>query len=230
VTVENNLRFPGQYFEAETGLHQNYFRDYDPGIGRYREPDPIGQLGALNLYAYVGNTPVNASDPHGLLTAVVYGVPVSGNPFGHIAIATSGQGVTSFGTDTPFGSSLTEYLLAQSSYRDQIVSIILTTPEEEAKIQEYLAQFYDQPLPKVPSADSHDTCATRTGGALAAAGFYDPRNPWSLLLSRPRLGVHSSLPEASAFAGGFYSNGLSISIPQGTVRIPEVELWRSFNP
>ncbi len=37
-----NLRFPGQYYDAETGLHYNYFRDYDPTIGRYVESDPIG--------------------------------------------------------------------------------------------------------------------------------------------------------------------------------------------
>jgi len=41
-TVVNPLRFPGQYFDAETGLHQNFFRDYDPQLGRYIEPDPIG--------------------------------------------------------------------------------------------------------------------------------------------------------------------------------------------
>jgi RHS repeat-associated protein len=35
--------FPGQYFDQETGLHQNYFRDYDPKMGRYIEPDPIGE-------------------------------------------------------------------------------------------------------------------------------------------------------------------------------------------
>jgi RHS repeat-associated protein len=37
-----NLRFPGQYFDAETGLHYNYFRDYEPGVGRYIESDPVG--------------------------------------------------------------------------------------------------------------------------------------------------------------------------------------------
>jgi RHS repeat-associated protein len=36
-----NLRFPGQYFDAETGLHYNYFRDYDPSLGRYVESDPM---------------------------------------------------------------------------------------------------------------------------------------------------------------------------------------------
>ncbi len=40
-----NLRFPGQYYDAETGLHYNYFRDYDPSIGRYVESDPIGLMG-----------------------------------------------------------------------------------------------------------------------------------------------------------------------------------------
>jgi RHS repeat-associated protein len=61
-----NLRFPGQYYDAETGLHYNYFRDYDPSLGRYVESDPIGLRGGLNTYAYVENNPVNDIDPEGL--------------------------------------------------------------------------------------------------------------------------------------------------------------------
>lgn len=63
----NNLRFPGQYYDAETGNHYNYFRDYDPKIGRYVQKDPIGLDGGdVNLYAYVHNSSVNKTDPFGL--------------------------------------------------------------------------------------------------------------------------------------------------------------------
>ncbi|MCP4372356.1 MAG: RHS repeat-associated core domain-containing protein, partial [Deltaproteobacteria bacterium] len=66
--VTNNLRFPGQYFDPETGLHYNWFRYYDPGIGRYLRVDPIGFGGKdVNLYAYVWNGPVNWVDPWGLI-------------------------------------------------------------------------------------------------------------------------------------------------------------------
>jgi len=60
------IRFPGQYYDKETGLHYNYFRYYKPEIGRYLTPDPIGLLGGINPFIYVANNPINRIDPSGL--------------------------------------------------------------------------------------------------------------------------------------------------------------------
>jgi len=66
--IENNLRFPGQYYDAETGLHYNWWRYYDPGVGRYVRTDPIGfDGGDWNLYGYVQLTPLVWSDQDGLV-------------------------------------------------------------------------------------------------------------------------------------------------------------------
>jgi RHS repeat-associated protein len=69
-TIVNNFRFPGQYYDQETGLHYNYHRYYDPRTGRYLTADPIGFAGGINVFAYVGNDPINWSDLLGLSKAV----------------------------------------------------------------------------------------------------------------------------------------------------------------
>ncbi len=70
VTVANttplNLGFPGQYYDAESGLWNNGFRDYSPALGRYVESDPLGQAAGVNTYAYVGGNPLSNVDPLGL--------------------------------------------------------------------------------------------------------------------------------------------------------------------
>ena len=61
-----NLRYPGQYFDDESGLHYNYFRDYEPETGRYVQSDPIGQAGGRSTYGYVNAKPLTRSDFYGL--------------------------------------------------------------------------------------------------------------------------------------------------------------------
>ncbi|MDH0895718.1 MULTISPECIES: RHS repeat-associated core domain-containing protein [unclassified Pseudomonas] len=63
--VEQNLRYQGQYYDQETGLHYNRFRYYDPDCGRFVSQDPIGLLGGVNNYQYAPN-PVEWIDPWGL--------------------------------------------------------------------------------------------------------------------------------------------------------------------
>jgi RHS repeat-associated protein len=80
-----NLRFPGQFYDAETSKHYNYFRDYDASIGRYVESDPIGLRGGINTFGYAALAPTKYKDTYGLWIIVVppIGPPVVVPPIGH---------------------------------------------------------------------------------------------------------------------------------------------------
>ena len=65
LALEQNLRFPGQWFQAETGLHQNWMRDYDPTTGRYLQADPLGLVDGASVYGYARQSPVRWTDSTG---------------------------------------------------------------------------------------------------------------------------------------------------------------------
>ena len=65
-SVENNLRFPGQYYDQETGLYQNGWRTYAPSLGRYIQSDALGLNSGINTYIYALNNSIRFFDQDGL--------------------------------------------------------------------------------------------------------------------------------------------------------------------
>jgi RHS repeat-associated protein len=157
-TVENPFRFPGQYYDAETGLHYNYFRYYNPQTGRYITPDPIGLEGGVNLFSYVENNPMRLVDPWGLRKIILpQTIPgASGQPV--IIVHDTETGKNKIGwpekqTDNRF---IKEYLkLLAENVGDILIGLataaasieIIFTPEA---IEEYFKQFLPQPAEACP--------------------------------------------------------------------------------
>ncbi|MCX2784614.1 RHS repeat-associated core domain-containing protein [Microbulbifer thermotolerans] len=77
-----NLRFPGQIQGGEAAYYYNYFRDYDPSLGRYIQSDPIGLQGGINTYGYAYQNPVMYTDPNGLNPAAGCLAGAWGGPVG----------------------------------------------------------------------------------------------------------------------------------------------------
>jgi RHS repeat-associated protein len=70
-------RFPGQWFQSESGLHQNWMRDYDPTTGRYLQADPLGLIDGASVYGYVRQSPMMYTDPTGECPWCVFGAIVA---------------------------------------------------------------------------------------------------------------------------------------------------------
>lgn len=119
--VKNNLRFPGQYFDAETGGHWNFQRYYDAETGRYTQVDPIGFAGGVNLYVYVQNNSTNSTDPFGLIAGVDDAAVV-----GLVILTTATVGYL----ESPAGKD------ALKQIANDITTLTLKMEKEIARIQE----------------------------------------------------------------------------------------------
>nr|WP_306441347.1 RHS repeat-associated core domain-containing protein [Methyloversatilis sp. XJ19-13] len=84
-----NLRFPGQYYDEESGLHYNRHRYYVPRLGRYLSSDPIGIEGGTNTFAYANASPIRYIDPKGLVVGVDDAIVIGGTIAVGACIATN---------------------------------------------------------------------------------------------------------------------------------------------
>ena len=105
-SVEQHIRFPGQYADQETGYYYNYYRDYDPSLGRYIQSDPIGLRGGMNTYGYVYQNPLKYTDSKGLCPwcisgGIAAGVNVAGQLWqngGDVGSVDLGEAALAFAT------------------------------------------------------------------------------------------------------------------------------------
>ena len=149
-TFTYNLRFPGQYFDTETGTHYNRFRDYDPGVGRYIESDPIGLGGGINTFGYVQGNPLILSDPAGLATYQctrrLNNVPFRVGPLYHqyVCIGNPKDGYTCGGIG-PSGSMFdSPSVLEKDSMRPDLCE---KTQDDDTCVEECIAKRFKGPLP-----------------------------------------------------------------------------------
>jgi RHS repeat-associated protein len=167
----SRFAYTGQIQLPEAKLYYYKARVYDPMTGRFLQTDPIGYKDDIDWYAYVGADPLNKSDPTGTDMAVILAGPSKNNPFGHVAIAFSGKGVYSYGTQEKLGSSATNYTNSRlADGRTMTIVTLHTTPAQDAAAMKAFVAFTHSGKYAVIG----HSCVDAVKEALKAAGIVAP--------------------------------------------------------
>lgn len=185
-----NLRFPGQYFDAETGLSNNVNRDYDSSVGRYVQSDPIGLNGGLSTYASVNNSPLKYIDPEGtdgilLVNPTAAYIPLTGDYAGHAAVLVGNDqtgwiyysegGLDNNGgqitTSTYFADLATFENALGGEYTEQ--TGVPTTPGQDSAMYAWAGQHIEDPYSALTN-----NCGDFAAGVLQAGGINVQSNFW----------------------------------------------------
>jgi len=199
--VEQNLRFQGQYFDDETGLHYNTFRYYDPEVGRFVTQDPIGLEGGSNLYQYAPE-PHGWVDPLGLSCGKLHDkVIAEANQ-----VAAPGGKITAQQAATLKGNL--PVVQRRSAFQNQVAR------KEFVRDQDYLMKQWEVNTGRVwpEGATPHHVIPLESGGA---------NKWWNLMPTRGKLPNHSlpGIPGPHA-AGGVLRTTIQQSrkaLPPGTI-------------
>jgi RHS repeat-associated protein len=170
--VTQNLRFPGQYFDQETGLHYNYFRYYDPSTGRYITSDRIGLSDGPNTYAYAYQNPMAVYDPDGL--SGVYGLSNGGSrgQSSTVRRASESSGVPN--------QSLSD-ALSQNPNISKTFTVNWTTGREGLRIQPTVTKTYSTQCALVFGVGFKATSSVVGTVALQKAPAFFEAKGWSKL-------------------------------------------------
>jgi RHS repeat-associated protein len=137
-------------YDVSGARHYNYFRDYDPSVGRYVESDPIGLKGGINTYGYVGSRPLQYGDPEGLFVApvaaglglgAIAGGAIVGGGIG-VAIGLGINGAAEHFSGDSIGGHIYDWTHPSDPALQQAI-------EREANRREYKARCNEPPPPNL---------------------------------------------------------------------------------